>query len=190
MKKLIVLFPGVGYHNDKPLMYYTKRTAKRYDYEIIDLSFDFSNAAKFIKGDEESIRKVIDVAASQAEDQLKDVRFSEYDRVTFAGKSIGTAVMAKYASAFGLEAEMIVFTPIAETFNYLENCDEDKRCVVFHGSADPLIDTELCVRLCEEKSLKYTVIPNANHSLETGDVETDIRILGNVMSDVDRILQY
>ena len=167
----------------------TKRTARRYDYEIIDLSFDFSNAAKFIKGDEESISKVIDVAFSQTVDQLSNVRFSEYDRVTFVGKSIGTAVMAKYASAFELDAEMIVFTPIAETFQYLENCHEKNCCVAFHGSADPLIDTNLCAGRCEEMSLTYTVIPDANHSLETGNVETDIRILGKVMSDVDRIMR-
>ena len=39
-KKLAVLFLGIGYHNDKPFMYYTKKIASNHDYEIIQLSYD------------------------------------------------------------------------------------------------------------------------------------------------------
>ena len=35
MKKLAVLFPGIGYHCDKPLLYYSKKYLKVYGYEII-----------------------------------------------------------------------------------------------------------------------------------------------------------
>jgi phosphoglycolate phosphatase len=60
--------------------------------------------------------------------------------------------------------------------------------MVFHGSADPLCDTDMCTQLCEELSLTYAVIPEANHSLETGDVATDIANLGRVMHAVDGII--
>ena len=181
-KKLIVLFPGVGYHNDKPLMYYTKKIAKKHDYEIVEIYFDFSDV-KFIKGDSEAVKMAIDAACSQAVEQLKGVTFSNYDRVVFVGKSIGTAVMARYSAECGVNAEMIVFTPIAETFDY-----PGINGPVFHGSEDPLCDTDLCVRLCEDMSLTCTVIPGANHSLETGDVETDISNLGKVMVTVENCL--
>ena len=29
MKKLAVIFPGVGYHTDKPLLYYSKKIASQ-----------------------------------------------------------------------------------------------------------------------------------------------------------------
>ena len=32
MKKLAVLFPGIGYHVDKPLLYYGAKLAKQYDF--------------------------------------------------------------------------------------------------------------------------------------------------------------
>ena len=41
MKKLAVLFPGIGYHCDKPLLYYSKKYLKVYGYEIIEVNYKF-----------------------------------------------------------------------------------------------------------------------------------------------------
>ena len=41
MKKLAVLFPGIGYHCDKPLLYYSKKCLSAYGYEIIDKWVDY-----------------------------------------------------------------------------------------------------------------------------------------------------
>ena len=38
MKKLAVLFPGIGYHYDKPLLYYSKKCLSAYGYEIIEVN--------------------------------------------------------------------------------------------------------------------------------------------------------
>ena len=35
MKKIAVVFPGVGYHADKPLLYYSRKIVGRYGYEIV-----------------------------------------------------------------------------------------------------------------------------------------------------------
>ena len=39
MKKLAVLFPGVGYTCTKPLLYYTASAAADHDYEILRLDY-------------------------------------------------------------------------------------------------------------------------------------------------------
>ena len=39
MKKLAVLFPGIGYHVDKPLLYYGAKLAKQYDLEIVEVKY-------------------------------------------------------------------------------------------------------------------------------------------------------
>ena len=183
-KKLVVLFPGAGYHCDKPLLYYTKKMAKKYDYKVVELSFELSEAASAIKGDREKTRMALDTAFARACGKLGDIDFGRYDRVIFVGKSIGTAVMARYSAEYSVNAETVIFTPIAETFEHT-----GLRGPVFHGSADPLLDTEKCLRLCEERGLPCTVIPKANHSLETGDVEKDIKNLGKVMKTVDGIFR-
>lgn len=182
-KKIVVLFPGVGYHNDKPLLYYSKKIAKNYDYEIVETSYEIMDAATLIKSDQEKMQEAFEAAFNQIDKQLKGINFADYERVIFVGKSIGTAIMARYAMTYDLDPDMIIFTPIAATFSFLAPCEG----LVFHGSSDPLCDTDMCVQLCEEMSLTYAVIPEANHSLETGDVEIDIKNLGMVMRSVDKI---
>ena len=37
--KLAILFPGIGYHTDKPLLYYSKKILKNMDYDIKEIHF-------------------------------------------------------------------------------------------------------------------------------------------------------
>ncbi|MCQ2506160.1 MAG: hypothetical protein MJ113_03185 [Lachnospiraceae bacterium] len=38
-KKLAVLFPGIGYSVDRPLLYYSKKVLKAKGYEIIEVNY-------------------------------------------------------------------------------------------------------------------------------------------------------
>ena len=37
-KKICVVFPGIGYHTDKPLLYYSKKYMMAHGYDIIDVT--------------------------------------------------------------------------------------------------------------------------------------------------------
>ena len=56
MKKLAVIFPGVGYHTDKPLLYYSKKLASRNGYEIVEVPY--GKFPKGVKGQEKRWRKL------------------------------------------------------------------------------------------------------------------------------------
>ena len=182
--KLAVIFPGVGYHSDKPLLYYSRKLAMAKDYEIIEVTYNLTHKAGGIKTDSKQALDATEEAFEQAHQQLKAINFSDYDKIVFIGKSIGTAVAAKYNMTYRLDADMVIFTPIETTFSYLGPCEG----FVFHGDADPFCDTDMCVQLCEEMSLTYAVIPNANHSLETGEVGVDIQNLKQIMSIVEKLI--
>ena len=183
-KKLAVVFPGIGYHSDKPLLYYSKKLAKNKNYDIVEVTYNFKEDFSAIKGDVNKMQEAFDDAFGQVVEQLKSIAFTDYEKVAFIGKSIGTAIAARYNMTYELDADMIVFTPIEQTFAFINNCEG----MVFHGSADPLCDTDMCIQLCQELSLTYAVIPDANHSLETGNVKTDIANLNGVMSILEGIL--
>ena len=183
-KKLAVVFPGIGYHSDKPLLYYSKKLAKNKNYDIVEVTYNFKEDFSAIKGDANKMQEAFDDAFGQVVEQLKSIVFTDYEKVAFIGKSIGTAIAARYNMTYELDADMIVFTPIEQTFAFINNCEG----MVFHGSADPLCDTDMCIQLCEELSLTYAVIPDANHSLETGNVKTDIANLNGVMNILEGIL--
>ena len=53
--KLAVIFPGIGYHTDKPLLYYGKKAAGALGYEIVEAPY--GNFEKNIKGSAEKMEK-------------------------------------------------------------------------------------------------------------------------------------
>ena len=44
MSRLAVIFPGIGYHTDKPLLYYGKKLAAACGYEILEVPYKNFNA--------------------------------------------------------------------------------------------------------------------------------------------------
>ena len=55
-EKLVIIFPGIGYHCDKPLLYYAKKLAKEHGYEEI-VSLKYSYTGKNIRGNEKNMQK-------------------------------------------------------------------------------------------------------------------------------------
>ena len=72
MKKLAVIFPGVGYHVDKPLLYYSKKIAAHYGYEIVEVAY--GKLPKKVKGSKEKMEKTFRIALGQAEESGKPAR--------------------------------------------------------------------------------------------------------------------
>ena len=50
-KRLAVIFPGIGYHCDKPILYYSRKLAKEQEYKEI-ISLEYSYTEKNIRGNE------------------------------------------------------------------------------------------------------------------------------------------
>ena len=63
-RKLVVYFPGIGYHCDKPLLYYSRRLAAEAGYEELQLSYTFSGGN--IRGNKEKMREAFFALYEQA----------------------------------------------------------------------------------------------------------------------------
>ena len=168
--KLCVQFPGIGYHCDKPLMYYSGKLAKNKGYEVKALKF----------GGFDRIEDAGALALRLAEEQLAEVDFSQYESVIFIGKSIGTVACLAYREKYGTDAKCALLTPLEITFDSLTH-----RCIAFHGTSDPWADTANVRKLCQKHKVTLYEYENGNHSLETGDVSTDIRTVSDVMEKLD-----
>ncbi len=180
-KKLAVAFPGIGYHNDKPLLYYSRKLARELGYDVIEINYDFAVNAKEIKGDKDKMRDAFEVAAKQTKEQLSKVDFAGYEKVLFIGKSLGTTVAAYYDREHDIGAKHIVLTPVPKTFDFLKpGCG-----IVFHGNADPWCETSLVNEKCRELGLEVHIVEGANHSLETGEVVKDAKNIGDIVAAID-----
>lgn len=178
MRKIAVFFPGIGYTVDKPLMYYSRKLAIANGYEVKLLPYHgFPNK---IMGNQDKMIESFNLAWSQTMEMLKSEELDGYDEILFVGKSVGTVVAAKYASEckYKDRIRMILYTPLEYTFKY-----PFSEAVVFTGNNDPWVGLEKSriEDICKERNIPVEVFDRANHSLETGDVNTDLEYIRDIM---------
>ncbi len=185
MEKLALIFPGIGYNIDKPLLYYSQRLAKANGFNIIPLSYRTVPKEAFLNifGNNQKIDLACKVALDHIEEMLKEEkRLTQGNKILFISKSIGTALATAFAQKHNLQVSHILFTPIEQTFyNPITNA------IAFHGTNDAWISNELCIQKCKEQNIPLELIDNANHSLETGDVQNDI---SNLQKIIKKLLPF
>lgn len=167
--KLAILFPGIGYHCDKPLLYYTKKILKNEGYQIHEIHFsnlDFD------------LNKSKDMAYMQANKQIKDLNLDSYQSVIFVSKSIGTYCAAKLANEYHLNSN-IYFTPLDFTLDFLNVGD-----LVYSGTKDQWANYTNIEHYCIYHLIEFHSIQDGNHSLETGNIQLDIENLKTIMQRV------
>ena len=181
-KKLAVIFPGVGYHVDKPLLYYGRKLAVQYGYEVI--CAEYGQLPSGIKGDAAKMYGAFEQALAHVEEQLSGTNFAACSRVLFLSKSIGTAVAAAYDAKCRIGAGHVYYTPVEASFQAIGT-----EGIVFHGTADDWADTKAIQRECEKRGLPLFLTEGANHSMETGDTLKDLEILHTIMEETDRYIR-
>ena len=177
MKKIACLFPGIGYTCDKPLLYYSWKLLKGLGWEVVPVPY--SGFPSGVKGNAGKMRQCAEMALEQAGELLREIDWRGYSEILLIGKSVGTVVCAAYAKRHGLDCRQVLFTPVEDVFRFA-----DRRSVAFHGTADPWADTEAVEEGCRKLGIPLFETENANHSLETGDVDADIKEMRKVMKKV------
>lgn len=166
--KIAVFFPGIGYHVDKPLLYYSRSIAGQYGYETVNIAY--SNLGKARK-------EAFESAFTQAESCLGGIEWNAYDDILFVSKSIGTVVSAAYAKRHNLSCRNIYYTPLEETFAF-----HPQPGIVFHGTGDSWAPTKKIIQNCRENGLVLHIIEEGNHSLEIkGETQKNLRSLKEIM---------
>ena len=103
MSKTAVIFPGIGYRCDKPLLYYASKLAAYHGYDITRITYpEYPINLK----------------------EATDEQLAEFHDILFISKSIGTAVATAYASrhlektgsSSSCPVRHILFTPLELTF--------------------------------------------------------------------------
>ena len=181
-KKIAVIFPGVGYHVDKPLLYYSRKLAGQYGYEIV--CADYGKLPSGIKGDMKKMYEAYEQALANVTEKFADLDFHSYDRVLFISKSIGTAVAASYDAQYEIGAGHIYYTPVEASFQAIGT-----EGIVFHGTGDDWAKTEVISAECEKRGLPLYLTEQANHSMETGNALRDLEILKTLMEKTDQYIK-
>ena len=186
MSKLAVLFPGIGYTADKPLLHYSRRIAESLGFEIRIINY--KGFPDKVIGDRSRMEESFRIAMDYAGKMFSEIDLLPYEDVLFIGKSIGTIVAAKIASEslHKDKIRLILYTPLEDTFSFSFG-----RAVAFTGTDDPWVGREKSriPALCEKRNIPCTMIPWANHSLESRNVFFDLEQIQGVMRETERFIK-
>lgn len=174
---LACLFPGIGYTCDKPLLYYSWKLLKGLSWEVVPVPY--SGFPEKVRGDAEKMNRCAQIAMDQAEEMLRGIDWNRYEEILFIGKSVGTVVCQAYAEKHAVPCRRILFTPVEATFRF-----RGGEAIAFHGTADPWAENGMTEECCRRAGIPLYETEGANHSLEIGDVEKDIRELRKIMKTV------
>lgn len=184
MPKLAVIFPGIGYTCDKPLLYYADKLAFQSGYECKKITYALPGETR-IRGNLEKMEEAFRILYARAQECLSDTDWKQYEEVTFISKSIGTVIAAAYAEKLqGVTISHALYTPLEYTFHFTP-----KNAIGFIGTADTWCVPSEVMKLAEQQGIPMHVYDDANHSLETGDVAEDMDVLQDVMKKTRIFLQ-
>ena len=175
MKKPIVIFPGIGYGLDSPLLYFADFLYETNGYERIHMNYQsiFSDRELSLDNKLEKVRAYIF-------EQVKDVDFALYDEVVFLSKSIGSMEAGILARRLGIEIIQIFITPIEDAISY---CNHNSYVII--GTQDKAY--QIYKEFCDENNIKALYIDDANHSLEVANKPYEsIDVLKSVMKFIER----
>ncbi len=173
--KLAVFFPGIGYTVDRPLLYYSKKLAKQYRYEVRDVCYQVPEGKP---------EQAFAEAFAQTEQMLSSLDWTRYEEILFVSKSLGTVVSCAYAEKYHITCRNVYYTPLEQTFSF-----HPQPGIVFHGTADPWVKTALIREKCEAYALPLHITEGTNHSLELPDkIGESIQNLKKIMELTERYI--
>ncbi|MBQ6565200.1 MAG: hypothetical protein IJL88_14920, partial [Clostridia bacterium] len=179
---LTILFPGLGYTCDKPLLYYSAKLAEKHGFSVRRLNY--TDLPANAKKDPTALKTAISCATSQSFAALDQIDWFSYDHILLIAKSIGTQIACAYLDARHLSASAILLTPLEETFRCASGAD-----LAFHGTRDPWApDSDAIREACRKKGIRLLEYEGANHSLETGNIDLDILHLREIMQEINTLM--
>jgi pimeloyl-ACP methyl ester carboxylesterase len=184
---LAVIFPGMGYKVEMPVLYYPARLLERLGADLLKVEYDYRRPGYRALPEEEQNRWFeadIDAVCEAVHD------IASYRRITLIGKSLGTLAMARAASVWP-EAVCVWLTPLLRYTPFrarLEAFNQPSLWVI--GTTDTHYDAELVEALAARPGHECVVLDEADHSLEVpGEIERSLDGLKGMMRALQRFLE-
>ena len=183
--RLALIFPGLRYTCDMPLLYYSTELLLERGCDVLQLWIDFK-APEFGR-------------ISQAELTQHLLEYSEalliagknggtYNDLLLVGKSLGTLTMTLMLTndQVFLNETTIWFTPLVNLPPVSQvMLSLSGPAFIAGGDADPTFEQEAVSQIKAKPNTTVTVLKDANHSLEIpGDPIRSLQILSRVMVDL------
>lgn len=183
---LAIFLPGVGYTNERPLMYYAAKYFMDKQSDLFRVDYNYASNDAFKRANYDKLREWVrtDVIA------CLNVVFNKkkYKKITIVCKSIGTLALAETLPYFIdlQKAEIIWLTPLCHKENVahaIATCNNKSLLII--GTDDHCYDEQHIKQIKENSQVKCVVIPEADHSLEiNNDIGQTISVMKKVTDEM------
>lgn len=171
---LAIVFPGIGYTCQMPLLYYTTKALLRKGYDVLWVEYNYTSGERALEIIREDGEACYNAAMARG----------GYKKVAVVSKSLGTIPAGHIADLHKI-GKMVFFTPPLsweEVPSLLRK--HAKGQLLFIGSADKHHIKER-VEEITKIARRFVVIEGADHSLEVEDPKKSLEILDRVVKEVE-----
>lgn len=152
--KLLIILPGRGYTCEHPVLYYLRKAAAEQGYDVLSITYGFQI--------QPSAFNTMNLPA-EITTVLHQVQPDRYERVIYAGKSMGTPLAVTYGMGSGsADTRLILLTPIGEA---VDDARELPTLAII-GTKDSAYNAESIAATESRPNISWRVMPGLNHSLE------------------------
>ena len=188
-KKIALIYPGLRYSCDKPLLHYTTEILLARGYDVLQLWTDYDNPE--FQGSSQAEQTVQLIEDGRALLQA-GIQSSSYTDLILVGKSLGTLTMAFILSeeVNFPELKTIWLTPLFHLPPVSKIVLELTAPAFVAGSmADHTFDSTTTSQLSAKSNIIIKIIEDADHSLEIpGDPLRSTRILSSLIANLFEFL--
>jgi predicted alpha/beta-hydrolase family hydrolase len=185
---LAVIFPGVNYSCDMPLLYYTARLLGQRNSDVLNLHTEYNQPEYRSLPPAQRAEWISTDATACVEAGLAH---REYQKLILIGKSIGTLSLATLVSQeIGAGAITVWLTPLLRHPFMVEAALRFQGPALFiSGTGDDLFEADSLNRIQQATRAESIIIDGANHSLEIpGKMEDSLQVLKQVMVGIGSFL--
>lgn len=185
-KKLVVVFSGFDYTYRNPLLYYSVSAAisDGFDYQCFDPKYYDDLFFQKLSPSEKSDYYNADFDLMIHE--IKSIS-SSYEKIVFIGKSMGGNIFIKLLEDKNLllKSSFILLTPSIFWKNKINIFKSiQARCLIIASNTDKNYSEVEWKSLSEDSNVQFFEIENADHSLETGNIDNDLDIVKSVLNKI------
>lgn len=166
-KHLALVFPGLGYTSQMPVLYYPARVLELTGADVLRIDYAYNLRSEYetlsFAGKMQWLFTDVTAAFQIALSQRS------YAKITLVGKSLGTLAMGHILTHgdFSHSLQCVWLTPLLRNERLRDQIKKVPHKAFFViGTADPFYDAGLLKELETSTSGKSVIIPGADHGLE------------------------
>ena len=178
---LALIFPGLRYTCDMPLLYYLTQVFLDHDLDVLQLQTDYTTEPMKTLSPEERLQAMVSDAQAAFEAVYPN---GGYPKLVIAGKSIGTLQLAMLlSSAVPADLACVWITPLLHYPIVVDAALQHAGSALFVASrADETFESESMAQIQSQPNNQSLLIEEADHSLLIpGNTHRSVEILEQIV---------